>query len=93
MPIVELEDSGIKIELAENSCLHQLDSIDQPDLVFGCLSGACGTCAIQVLVGVENLSPKNGKEYQLLDMLGLNGANCRLACQCRIYGDVRIKQI
>ena len=54
---------------------------------FGCESGLCGTCEIQVLHGYENLAPLNDREEQM----GVEG-NRRLACQCKIIsGEIVIK--
>lgn len=46
---------------------------------FGCQDGICGTCAVYVLEGMENLSERNEKE---IDMDLEEGK--RLACQCVI---------
>jgi len=53
---------------------------------FGCHSGLCGTCRIEVLEGMENLSPKTEEEI-ILECTG----NQRQACQCKILqGTVKI---
>ena len=58
-------------------------------LRFGCCQGHCGTCAIKVVEGEENLSPKTKEEQSTLNRLCLN--SCRLACQCAlIKGDLVI---
>lgn len=56
---------------------------------FGCCQGTCGTCAIKVMEGEENLSPKTKQEEETLLRLHLKG--CRLACQCALKGDVVIE--
>ncbi len=54
---------------------------------FGCEDGLCGTCMVDVVEGMENLSEKNQAE---IDM-GLEPGQ-RLACQCRIkQGTVKLK--
>ncbi|MBI2575954.1 (2Fe-2S)-binding protein [Candidatus Woesearchaeota archaeon] len=54
---------------------------------FGCEDGLCGTCLVEVIEGMENLSEKNEKEADM----GLEG-NQRLMCQCRIkHGTVKVK--
>lgn len=54
---------------------------------FGCESGLCGTCEIEIVEGYENLEPLNDREEQM----GVSG-NFRLACQCKIRsGEIRIK--
>lgn len=55
---------------------------------FACSEGVCGTCVIEVVEGMENLSPFNDAETDFLGDLGTE----RLACQCKINGGcVRIK--
>ncbi|MCV2884451.1 (2Fe-2S)-binding protein [Aestuariibacter sp. AA17] len=93
MPTVKLLKSGIDVSLAENSSLCELDYVVQPDLMFGCRSAACGTCAIRVVEGLDNLSPKNEAEEHLLDTLCINDETHRLACQCKLSGDVAIEAL
>ncbi len=58
-------------------------------LKFGCCHGECGTCAIEVLQGSQNLSKCSQQELLTLKKKGLSG-NHRLACQCALNGDVTI---
>lgn len=57
-------------------------------LKFGCCEGRCGTCAIKIVKGEENLSPKTKQEQETLNQLHLDAH--RLACQCALKGDVVI---
>lgn len=52
--------------------------------------GRCTTCKMIVVSGMENLSPITPaeKNYRHLGALKLNE---RLACQCRVSGDVLIR--
>jgi ferredoxin len=58
-------------------------------ILFGCRSASCGTCMIQVVDGMNHLSPKGDKEKDLLEMVSA-GQHERLACQCSILGDVTV---
>ena len=54
---------------------------------FGCESGLCATCEIEVIEGEENLAPLNEAE----EMMRLQHGH-RLACQCKIMqGTVKIR--
>lgn len=54
---------------------------------FGCESGLCGTCEIEVVHGEENLAPLNEAE----EIMCLEKGH-RLACQCRILqGEIKIR--
>lgn len=52
---------------------------------------SCGTCNIEVLEGMENLSPKSECEERILPRIKRQGPNVRLACQSVPSGDVTIR--
>ncbi|MBF0197801.1 MAG: (2Fe-2S)-binding protein [Planctomycetes bacterium] len=55
---------------------------------FGCMSGRCGACAVEVKEGMDNLSPLSEEE----EGFGVPEGQ-RLACQCDIQkGKVVISQ-
>ncbi len=58
------------------------------NMTFGCKTGNCGICRVRVLSGMENITDKTVKENRLFDILGVNNPDIRLACQCKITGDV-----
>jgi ferredoxin len=61
---------------------------EEAGVPFACTEGVCGTCVIEVVEGMENLSPFTQEES---DFLG-DPHKERLACQCKIKGGcVRIK--
>ncbi|MFH0944147.1 MAG: 2Fe-2S iron-sulfur cluster-binding protein [Planctomycetota bacterium] len=70
--------------------LDYCESNETP-LAFGCLSGKCGTCVVEVLEGGESLDPRNEDERETLEMHdGTEG--CRLACQIKVNGDLTLRQ-
>ncbi|CAM0117413.1 2Fe-2S iron-sulfur cluster-binding protein [Rhabdochlamydiaceae symbiont of Dictyostelium giganteum] len=61
---------------------------EEAGVPFACTEGICGTCVIEVVEGMENLSDFNQEEADFLGDLG----NERLACQCKLQGGcVKIK--
>lgn len=60
-------------------------------LRFGCCSGTCGTCAMKVISGQENLSRITKQEKETLRVTGRD-ESYRLACQCAIVGDVVVEK-
>ena len=70
-----LNDEEIEIEDGENI----VDHIEEAGVPIGCSNGVCGTCEVEVLDGMDNLSPVNQEEEDL----GMEG-NKRLGCQCEI---------
>ena len=70
-----LNDEEIEIEDGENI----VDAIEEAGVPIGCSNGVCGTCEVEVLDGMDNLSELNQEEEDL----GMEG-NKRLGCQCVI---------
>ncbi|HNA61963.1 MAG TPA: 2Fe-2S iron-sulfur cluster-binding protein [Rhabdochlamydiaceae bacterium] len=61
---------------------------EEAGVPFACTEGVCGTCVIEVVEGINNLSPINQEEK---DFLGEQDKE-RLACQCKLLrGVVKIK--
>lgn len=57
---------------------------EEAGIPFACTEGVCGTCVVEVLEGMENLSERTQEEK---DFLGDDeDSNERLACQCCIRG-------
>ncbi|ARV61141.1 iron ABC transporter substrate-binding protein [Nostocales cyanobacterium HT-58-2] len=49
--------------------------------------GQCGCCVVEVVEGMENLSPRTDAENRLLKK---KPENCRLACQTLVNGPVSV---
>lgn len=65
------------------------DEAEELGVAFGCQDGRCGSCRVEIVEGMENLSELTKNE---LDM-GLNNEEpYRLMCQCKIKsGLVKIR--
>ena len=70
-----LNDDEIEIQDGEKI----VDYIEEAGVPIGCSNGVCGTCEVEVLEGMNNLSKVNQEEEDL----GMEG-NKRLGCQCDI---------
>jgi ferredoxin len=57
---------------------------------FDCRAADCGICAIKIISGAENLSPKTASEADFLQAMKADEDE-RLACQVRVLGDVEIE--
>ncbi len=55
---------------------------EEQGVPFACTEGVCGTCVIEVVEGMDNLTPFTQEEK---DFLGEQDKE-RLACQCKIRG-------
>ncbi len=61
---------------------------EEAGIPFACTEGICGTCIVEVVDGMENLSEFTEAEEDFLGEMD----NERMACQCRIkHGTVVIK--
>jgi ferredoxin len=74
-----------EIEIADGEKI--VDAIEEAGVPIGCSNGVCGTCEVEIISGMDNLSPVNDEERDL----GMEG-NKRLGCQCTINsGEVSLK--
>ncbi len=85
--MAKLKTEDKEFELKDNFILRP--TLEKLDVPFGCDDGKCGSCVIEVVEGMENLTDRTKAENEM----GLDG-NLRLGCQCRIKsGEVRISLI
>ena len=59
---------------------------------YRCERAVCTTCMVEVLEGMENLSPPEEREARTLKSVGAL-AHFRLACQCSVLGDVKLDYV
>jgi ferredoxin len=86
---------NIEVHLPANSALTDLEFElhDQKSIPFGCRSGACGACLIEIVEGTAPFSEKGSEEEAFLAVLGYPGDSYRLACQCRLRANVTIRPV
>lgn len=84
--------TGTEILLPAGSPLTEVEYETEQRLIpFGCRSGSCGACVIEVLEGLTSLGEPDHDELDFLEDLGRTGGNHRLACQCRLRGDATVR--
>lgn len=89
---LETKDSDpLELEMGKNLS-KQLDATHSP-ILFGCRTGICGTCLVNVLKGHEYLSPASDDELELLEIMADDQPHPRLACQLECSGDISIEYI
>jgi ferredoxin len=74
------EGTGEEKDLEEDSPIATV--CEEAGVPFACTEGICGTCVVEVLEGMEHLSPFTQEEK---DFLGEQDRE-RLACQCKLRG-------
>ena len=90
MPKVKFTNTGDETEVEAGADLKDTTKSKGWPIAYGCEDGVCGTCIINTAPGSENLTPMTEQEGQTLDMMGMKDGDHRLACQCKVNGDVEI---
>ena len=85
---VKMTTEGKELEVTKGKSLHELCLEEECAIPFGCTEGNCGTCIIKITSGKANLNKKTEQEKVTLDMMGCDDEDHRLACQCKIQGDL-----
>jgi ferredoxin len=90
--LVEFVDSSFppcKIPKGENlsEYLHACNS----PILFGCRSGLCGVCLVEVVEG--HLPEPNDEEREALQVYANGNPKARLACQIQVHGPLKIRYI
>lgn len=87
MPKVTFIADNKSVEAPSGELLREVCQKNDLTLPFGCENGLCGTCLVAIKAGAENLTEKTAQEKETLEVL-LAYDDQRLACQCKIKGDI-----
>jgi len=88
---VQFLDNGLVVDVEAGTPFYEIcDTYDTP-VLLGCRAAACATCLIEVVSGVENLTPVTINEGVMLEILAEGNAKARLACQCSVLGPVAVR--
>ena len=90
MPKVEITTDNKTIDVCDGYPLIDMCDQHETSILFGCRDGACGACMIRVIDGAENLSTMQDHERDFLETMAAEEDE-RLACQCRVTGDIKIE--
>lgn len=86
MAKIIFEDTQDEFNLPDGSPIAE--ACEEAGVPFACTEGVCGTCVVEVIEGMENLSEFNQAEADFLGELNQE----RLACQCQIKcGIIKLK--
>ncbi|MEM7065914.1 MAG: 2Fe-2S iron-sulfur cluster-binding protein [Cyanobacteria bacterium P01_B01_bin.77] len=75
------------IILSARTPLADVLTVQNSPILFGCRTGICGTCLVQV---TGDVPPAEPDEQELLDLLAPECPNARLACQLDVTHDLKI---
>lgn len=90
MPKVVFKSDKKTVNVPAGTPLTQVAEDNGASIPFSCKAGVCVSCLINVVKGMENLSPMTENEKATLEGFGAK-PNQRLACQCIVNGDVEIE--
>ena len=90
MPKVTITTDDLTIDVADNYAMIDMCEDHETSILFGCRDGACGACMIKVKEGMQNLSKMEDDERDFLETMAAEEDE-RLACQCRVLGDVVVE--
>lgn len=80
-------------ELPLRACLPLHLNVQNSPLLFGCRSGLCGTCLIEVEADPISTVPPTAAESEALEIYAPGNTRARLACQLVPLGDLRVRKI
>ena len=80
-----------EVHLKKGEALSEHLTIENSPVLFGCRTGICGTCLIEV-DSQENgqLEVPTDEEVELLSLLAPGNDKARLACQIQSCADIQI---
>lgn len=81
------------VHLPDLACLPFHLTVQNSPVLFGCRSGLCGTCLIEVEPDIGSLEPPDESEAETLGIYAPGNVKARLACQLILSTDIRIRKI
>ncbi|MBC7662149.1 MAG: (2Fe-2S)-binding protein [Chitinophagaceae bacterium] len=89
--VVDIERAAAKEKHSLRAGLGLMALQRKTELIeYDCKEADCGICLFRIISGAENLSPPTKREADFLRAMRCD-ENERLACQCRVFGDVQIR--
>jgi ferredoxin len=92
MPTVTVLPANLSADVEPGELLLKAGERTGAQMKFACGSCFCGTCVVEVLSGMDNLSELTSAEIGVLEQINKNPENYRLACCTRVKcGEVQIR--
>lgn len=90
MPKVTITTDNLTLDVPDGYAMIDMCEEHDTSILFGCRDGACGACMVKVLEGKDHFSPMQDDERDFLETMAAEPDE-RLACQCKVLGDVTIE--
>jgi ferredoxin len=92
MPKVTLLPGGQSADVPAGTLLLDAGEAAGVEMEAGCFNCSCGTCAVEIASGMENLDPPTDEELNVLDQWNKDPEKYRLTCCVKIQkGEVVIR--
>lgn len=89
---ITFEDDGYgPVEAPAGKVLSEDLNIKNSPVLFGCRTGICGTCVVEVLEGGDALEPPDEDELEILELYAVGLQDARLACQIDLQADIKVR--
>ena len=88
-PALTFMPGEVRVLAEPGRTILEIAEANNQKIEAGCRMGVCGADPVVILSGMENLPAAGADEQSTLERLGL-GANCRMACMCRVKGPVTL---
>ncbi|MSU35375.1 MAG: (2Fe-2S)-binding protein [Pedosphaera sp.] len=93
MPKVTLLPQNLSAEVKSGELLLAAGEQAGVEMEAGCFNCECGTCAAEIVSGMENLNPPTPEELDVLDQWNRDPEKYRLTCCVKILqGEVVLRQ-
>lgn len=80
------------VQLEAGARLSEHLSVANSPLLFGCRTGICGTCLIEVVAERNGELPAPAEdEKELLEIIAPDNPRARLACQLAVCADMTVR--
>jgi ferredoxin len=87
-------ESHPPVGLARGSVLSEHLTLENSPVLFGCRTGICGTCLVEVEEEVSGRLPApSADESELLEIIAPDISRARLACQLELRADIKVRYI
>jgi ferredoxin len=92
MPKITVLPANVSAEVPSGELLLDAGEKAGVEMEAGCFNCSCGTCAVEVVSGMENLEEPTAEELDVLDSWSKDSEKYRLTCCVKITkGDVVIR--
>ncbi|MEH2281134.1 MAG: 2Fe-2S iron-sulfur cluster-binding protein [Nostoc sp.] len=80
----------VPITLECHQSLSEHLTIQNSPVLFGCRTGICGTCLVEI---IGDIPPPQPDEQEMLETLAANHPHARLACKLDVTANIEICKI